>query len=106
MCPGQGNNVYIFPALGMAIYACQARQVTDEMFIEAAKSVAEQVTQENLDMGLIYPPQSAILSTSLHIATKVAELIFERGLAGVARPADIKSFIQSKVYRPEYNPLV
>lgn len=104
--PGQCNNVYVFPALGMAIYACQARQVTDEMFIEAAKSVAEQVTQENLDLGLIYPPQSAILSTSLHIATKVAELIFERGLAGLARPADIKSFIQSKVYRPEYNPLV
>ena len=101
LVPGQCNNVYVFPAMGMAIYACQARKVTDEMFIEAAKSVAEQVTQENLDMGLIYPPQSAILSTSLHVAGKVAELIFERGLAGVARPADIKSFIQAKVYRPE-----
>jgi malate dehydrogenase (oxaloacetate-decarboxylating)(NADP+) len=90
----------------MAIYATQARRVTDEMFIEAAKSVAEQVTTENLDMGLIYPPQSAILSTSLHVALKVAELIFERGLAGVERPADIKDFIQAKVYRPEYRPLL
>jgi malate dehydrogenase (oxaloacetate-decarboxylating)(NADP+) len=106
LVPGQGNNVYIFPAMGMAIYATQARRVTDEMFIEAAKSVAEQVTPENLDMGLIYPPQSAILSTSLHVAQKVAELVFDRGLAGVERPADIKDFIQSKVYRPEYQPLL
>ena len=59
--PGQGNNVYIFPALGLAIYATQARRVTDEMFLCAATSVAEQVTQANLDMGLIYPPQSDIL---------------------------------------------
>ena len=106
LVPGQGNNVYIFPAMGMAIYATQARRVTDEMFIEAAKSVAEQVTPENLDMGLIYPPQSAILCTSLQVAQKVAELIFERGLAGVERPAEIKDFIQSKVYRPEYQPLL
>jgi malate dehydrogenase (oxaloacetate-decarboxylating)(NADP+) len=103
--PGQGNNVYIFPAVGMAIYATQAKRVTDEMFIEAARSVAEQVTQENLDMGLIYPPQSDILNASLHVAEKVAGLIFERGLAGVDRPADVKAFIQTRVYRPEYRTL-
>ena len=66
-----------FPAIGMAIYATQARRVTDELFLCAATSVAEQVTQANLDMGLIYPPQSDILNTSVHVATKVAELIFE-----------------------------
>ena len=59
--PGQGNNVYIFPALGLAIYATQAQRVTDEMFLCAARSVAEQVTEQNLEMGLIYPPQSEIL---------------------------------------------
>jgi malate dehydrogenase (oxaloacetate-decarboxylating)(NADP+) len=56
--PGQGNNVYIFPAMGMAVYATEAKRVTDEMFIVAAKAVAvaEQVGQDNLDVGLIYPP--------------------------------------------------
>jgi malate dehydrogenase (oxaloacetate-decarboxylating)(NADP+) len=103
--PGQGNNVYIFPAMGMAIYATRARRVTDEMFITAAKAVAEQVTQDDLDMGLIYPPQSAILATSLHVAERVAGLVFERGLAGVERPADVGAFIRSKAYRPEYRPL-
>ena len=47
--PGQGNNVYIFPAMGMAVFATEATRVTEEMFIVAAKAVAEQVTEENLD---------------------------------------------------------
>jgi malate dehydrogenase (oxaloacetate-decarboxylating)(NADP+) len=101
--PGQGNNVYIFPALGMAIYATEAKRVTDEMFLCAATSVAEQVTQANLDTGLIYPPQSSILNASVHVAERVASLIFDRGLAGVPRPADVGAFIRDKVYEPEYH---
>ena len=56
--PGPGNNVYIFPAMGMAVFATEATRVTEEMFIVAAQAVAEQVTEEGLAMGLIYPPQS------------------------------------------------
>ncbi len=100
--PGQGNNVYIFPALGLAIYATQAKRVTDDMFLCAAQSVAEQVTQQNLEMGLIYPPQSEILKASIHVAGRVAALIFEKGLAGVERPKDVGEFIRSKLYQPEY----
>src|SRR4029077_2377672 len=58
--PGQGNNVYIFPAMGMAVFATEAKRVTEEMFIVAAQAVAEQVTEEDLSVGLIYPPQSRI----------------------------------------------
>jgi malate dehydrogenase (oxaloacetate-decarboxylating)(NADP+) len=104
--PGQGNNVYIFPAMGMAIYATEARRVTDELFIVAAQAVAEQVTSENLELGLIYPPQSAILKTSLHVAERVADRIFERGLAGIDRPPDLAAYVRSKAYRPEYRPLI
>ncbi len=104
--PGQGNNVYIFPALGMAIYATRAKRVTDEMFLAAAAAVAEQVTQENLDSGLIYPPQSSILKTSLHVAKKVANLIFDRDLAGVERPDDVDAFIEAEAYKPEYRSYV
>jgi malate dehydrogenase (oxaloacetate-decarboxylating)(NADP+) len=100
--PGQGNNVYIFPAVGMAIYATQAKRVTDDMFLAAAAAVAEQVTQADLDMGLIYPPQSSILETSLHVAEKVASLIFATGEARVEEPADVGEFIRAEAYRPEY----
>ena len=66
--PGQGNNVYIFPAIGLAVLATEATRVTQEMFICAAQAVAEQVTHEQLASGLIYPPQSHILEASLHAA--------------------------------------
>jgi malate dehydrogenase (oxaloacetate-decarboxylating)(NADP+) len=100
--PGQGNNVYIFPAMGMAVFATEAKRVTDEMFIIAARAVAEQVTDESLTTGLIYPPQSQILNASLHVATRVAEYIFDKNLAGVSRPNDIGALIRTRAYRPVY----
>ena len=106
LVPGQGNNVYIFPAIGMAVYATRATLITDEMFIAAARAVAEQVTKAELDVGLIYPPQSEILKTELHAAQRVAEVIFTRGLARVPKPSDIGAFIQSETYKPEYPALI
>jgi len=106
LVPGQGNNVYIFPAIGMAVYATVAKRITDEMFITAARAVAEQVTETELDTGLIYPPQSTILKTEVYAAERVAEVIFKRDLARVPRPADVAAFIQSRLYKPEYAALV
>jgi malate dehydrogenase (oxaloacetate-decarboxylating)(NADP+) len=100
--PGQGNNVYIFPAMGMAVFATEAKRVTEEMFIIAARAVAEQVTDQSLATGLIYPPQSQILKASLHVATRVAEYIFDKKLARVSRPTDIDAYIRSCAYRAVY----
>ena len=44
LLPAQANNFYVFPAIGMAIYATQAKRVTDEMFIESAHAISDQVT--------------------------------------------------------------
>jgi malate dehydrogenase (oxaloacetate-decarboxylating)(NADP+) len=87
------------------VYATGARRITDEMFIVAARAVAEQVTQAELDSGLIYPPRSAILQTELYAAERVAEVIFKRDLARAPKPRDIGAFIRSRLYRPEYQPL-
>jgi malate dehydrogenase (oxaloacetate-decarboxylating)(NADP+) len=100
--PGQGNNVYIFPAMGMAVFATEATRVTEDMFIVAAQAVAEQVTEENLSMGLIYPPQSHILNASLHVAERIAACIFEKGLARVSRPDDVGALVRARAYRPVY----
>lgn len=100
--PGQGNNVYIFPAMGMAVLATEATRVTEQMFIVAAKAVAEQVTQEELDAGLIYPPQSQILDASLHTAAKVAQYIFDQGLARLKKPKDVEMHIRQTAYKPVY----
>lgn len=106
LIPGQGNNLYVFPAIGLAIYAAKPKRVTDEMFIAAARAVADQVTEAELDAGLLYPPQTDILKTEIVTAVKVCEIIFDRGLAGVERPADLRAFIESQLYKPEYKPLV
>ena len=100
--PGQGNNVYIFPAMGMAVFATEATRVTEEMFIVAAQAVAEQVTEEDLSMGLIYPPQSRILDASLHVAERVATSIFDQGLARVPWPDDVGALVRARAYRPVY----
>ena len=101
--PGQGNNVYIFPAMGMAVFATEAKRVTEEMFIVAARAVAEQVTEENLSTGLIYPPQSHILNASLHVAERIAAYIFDQGLARVPQPDDVSALIHARAYRPVYS---
>jgi malate dehydrogenase (oxaloacetate-decarboxylating)(NADP+) len=100
--PGQGNNVYIFPAMGMALFATEASRVTEEMFIVAAQALAEQVTDENLSMGLIYPPQSRILDASLRVAERIATCIFDQGLAQVPPTDDIGALIRARAYRPVY----
>lgn len=103
--PGQANNFYIFPAVGMAIYATQAKRVSDEMFIEAARAVADQVPDALLKQGLLYPLQANILETEIKTAVRVAKLVFDSGLARVERPNDMEAFIRGHVYQPEYQKL-
>jgi malate dehydrogenase (oxaloacetate-decarboxylating)(NADP+) len=104
--PSQANNLYIFPAVGMAIYATNAKRATDEMFIEAAHAVADQVTPEQLKLGMLFPPQSNILEVEVQTAVRVAKLVFDAGLARVDRPANMETFIRQHVYKPEYPKLV
>lgn len=104
--PSQGNNVYIFPAMGLAVYATKSKRVTEPMFLTAAQALAETLTQEELDLGLLYPPRDRIREVSAHVASKVAEEIFAQGHATVDRPSDIPEFIKSHTYVPSYAPHV
>ena len=85
------------------MFATQASRVTDEMFIEAARAVADQVPADLLDQGLLYPLQSNILETEIQTAARVAELVFDSGLARVDRPSDMVQFIREHVYKPQYH---
>ncbi len=101
--PGQANNFYIFPAIGMAVFATQASRVTDEMFIESAHAVADQVPGDLLKQGLLYPLQANILETEIQTAARIAKLVFDAGLARVKRPPDMLAFIRQHVYKPDYH---
>jgi malate dehydrogenase (oxaloacetate-decarboxylating)(NADP+) len=85
--PSQANNLYIFPAVGMGSYATNSKRVTDEMFIEAAHTVADQLTPEQLKLGMLFPPQANILEVAVQTAARVAKLIFDCWL-GPSRSSD------------------
>jgi malate dehydrogenase (oxaloacetate-decarboxylating)(NADP+) len=102
LVPRQGNNSYIFPGVGLGVIAARATRVTDEMFMAAARTLAGQVTQADLDQGSLYPPLTSIREVSAHIAAAVAEVAFRKGLARVPEPADLVAFMKAQMYEPRY----
>ena len=100
--PGQGNNAYIFPGVGLGVIACRAKHVTDEMFLAAAQTLAAEVTEDDFKRGSIYPPLGHIREISAKIATAVCEVAYEQGLAVNPRPDDLSAFIKSQMYEPNY----
>jgi malate dehydrogenase (oxaloacetate-decarboxylating)(NADP+) len=100
--PGQGNNAYIYPGVGLGLIASGARRVIDEMFFAAAEALAAEVAQEDLDMGRVYPPLSSVRRVSLRIACAVAEVAYEQALATVPRPLDLRAQVSALMYEPKY----
>ena len=100
--PGQGNNAYIFPGIGLGAIISQARTITDEMFLAAAHSLANQVSDADLKRGRVYPQLSRIRKVSALIAYDVARLAFDRGLTDMPEPEDIEAEIRNYMYRPVY----
>jgi malate dehydrogenase (oxaloacetate-decarboxylating)(NADP+) len=100
--PGQANNFYIYPAIGLAVYVARPKLLTDECFIVAAQAMADQVGDELRAMGRLFPDQSNILETEVTTAVRVVEYMFDNGLAQVERPSDIRAWIEGQLYVPAY----
>ncbi|EKD39207.1 MAG: hypothetical protein ACD_75C00475G0001 [uncultured bacterium] len=103
---GQGNNVYIFPGIGMGVMASWATQVTNEMFLVAARILAKEVSETDLRVGRVYPPLPRIREVSKEIAIAVADLAYTEGLASRPRPENLEEYIDSLMYEPEYQSYV
>lgn len=102
LTPGQGNNAYIFPGVGLGTIAAKATRVTDEMFYAAANTLCEQVPDEMLEQGSVYPPLTSIREVSARIAVAVAEQAFSSGLATAPKPDDMLAHVRSLMYEPVY----
>ena len=103
--PRQGNNVYIFPGVGLGVIACRAKILPDDMFLAAAKALAGVVTEDDLKQGGVYPPISKIREASAQIAIAVVKMAYERGLAARPKPYDIEQYVRSFMWYPEYEKL-
>lgn len=100
--PGQANNAYVFPGVGLGAVCCQACSITDEMFLVAAQTLAKQVTEKDLKLGRIYPPLSKVREVSLEIAVSVAQTAYASGMAKREEPKDLREFIRSQMFEPVY----
>lgn len=104
--PGQGNNAYIFPGVGLGAIVSSAKIITDSMFHVAAITVAEYVTQEMLDQGSVYPPLGDMQEVSILIGIRVAEEAYRIGLNTIRQPDDIAQSVRDFVWTPDYKDLV
>jgi len=102
LVPGQGNNVYIFPGVGLGIICSGSRRVTGAMFIAAARTLAGLLQENELAEGRVYPSLSRIHEVSVAIATAVAEETFALGLNTRPRPEDLTAYIREQMFKPEY----
>ncbi|MBN3318191.1 MAOM protein, partial [Atractosteus spatula] len=102
--PGQGNNAYIFPGVALAVILSGVRHISDTVFLEAAKALAEQLTDEEMSQGRLYPQLSNIREVSIRIAVKVVEYLYANGVAfHYPEPLDKDGYIRSKVWNTEYD---
>jgi malic enzyme len=99
---GQGNNVFIFPGVGLGTIVSRARRVTDGMFLAAAKALAACVSKDLLEMSCIYPRIEEVRHVSKAVALAVARRAVEDG---AAEPMDdLEERIAAAMWEPRYLP--
>ncbi|HET6399840.1 MAG TPA: NAD-dependent malic enzyme [Candidatus Kapabacteria bacterium] len=104
--PGQANNAYVFPGIGLGIIASRSTRVTQEMFYEAAKALAGTVSSADLSKGRVFPGLDRVREVSAVIAAAVAKVAFRDGLATVEEPPDVLGWVKSQMYEPSYKSYV
>ncbi|KAG8537016.1 hypothetical protein GDO81_025203 [Engystomops pustulosus] len=102
--PGQGNNAYVFPGVALGVIACGVRHISEDIFLTTAEAIAEDVTEENLAEGRLYPPLSTIREVSMKIAVKIVDYAYRNNLASwYPEPQDKEAFVKALVYSPDYD---
>lgn len=98
--PRQGNNSYVFPGIGFGCIFVRAKTIPNQIFLTAAKTLANLVSESDLANGSLYPPLSQVRELSTHIAVAVADYCFKNGLAQVERPADLDKAVREAMWQP------
>jgi malic enzyme len=102
---GQGNNAFIFPGVGLGAWLAEARVITDGMFLDAAKALAEKVSGEDLEQTAVYPPLRRIRECSRAVACAVIRRAVAEGQSGERLLENLEERVAEAMWRPEYLPV-
>ena len=98
----QGNNVYVFPGIGMGAIVAEASEITDSMFASAAHALADMVDPERLESRMLYPPLSELPSISRTIALAVAKEARESGVGASMTDTEIEEKLDHEIWDLDY----
>jgi malic enzyme len=99
---GQANNVFIFPGMGLGAIVAEAREITDEMFLLAAETLAGMVSNERLAAGALYPAVSELREVSRQIAARVVCQSRDCGVGRLYRDDEVLDAVDSAIWSPAY----
>jgi len=100
--PGQGNNAYVFPGIGLGAIVSNAKTIPDDLFLIASRTLAKLVSDQNIQNGSLYPRLTEIRNISLNIATAVAKKVYEMGISqNEKKPENLKQIITDYMYDPK-----
>ena len=100
--PRQGNNSYVFPGIGLGAILAQCKEITQEVFLSAAHTCADMVTEDDLAHGSLYPSLTRVREISHLVAVNIIKLALATGQAQIEAPADIEKFVTDNMYTPDY----
>jgi malic enzyme len=101
---GQANNVFIFPGMGLGAIVAEAREITDEMFLLAARTLAGMVSTERLAAGALYPAVSDLRRVSREIAAKVVCQSRDCGVGRLFHDDEVYQAVDDAMWEPDYLP--
>jgi malate dehydrogenase (oxaloacetate-decarboxylating) len=99
---GQGNNVFVFPGVGLGSLVSEAREITDTMFAAAAEALAAEVAESDLREGALYPPISSLRRVTARVAAAVVREARDRGVGRPFGDAEIPTRVAEAMWEPIY----
>jgi malate dehydrogenase (oxaloacetate-decarboxylating) len=102
---GQGNNAFIFPGVGLGLWAGGVKRVTDTMFLEGARALARLVSQADLDQGAVYPELTRIRECSHAVACAVTRRAVSEGHASPEILPRLEETVSRAMWVPTYRPI-